>query len=322
MPSIETVIDLDKVPDPKDKEEKPDIEIEEGPAEAASPTEKKTEEKPKAEEPPGWDEDKLRKWASEKLRKRIDQLTYEKHEARREAQSYGEQLNESVRVARVLAEDRHRLASALAEGGKALKSESEAKANAAIQAAKVSWKAAYEAGDADRIAQAQQDLASATVELEKAKMMRPPPAPEPFQPQQWQQPQPQPQVARPSSAVLTWAEKNPWFHGDEPLSRDMTAQAHVIDERLAEEGIRENHPDYFKRIDEGMRQRFPEYFQGKEQREPPATAAPNVVAPATRTRNQAPRTVRLTESQLAIARRLNVDPRDYAREFLKLNEST
>ena len=119
-----------------------------------------------------------------------------------------------------------------------------------------------------------------------------------------------------------WREKNTWFGVDE----EMTALALGLHEKLVRSGVDPNTDEYYRRVDETMRKRFPEAFDDAEEDEQPQTkqaqkpARTNkpatVVAPVTR--GTAPRQVRLTPTQVAIAKKLGLSNEQYARELMKL----
>jgi myosin heavy subunit len=135
-----------------------------------------------------------------------------------------------------------------------------------------------------------------------------PPAP----PQQAYQPQPQ-QAAAPSPKAEEWAARNKWFGQD----RVLTYGAWGIHQTLVEnEGFDPNSDEYYTELDRRLREEFPKRFPdespqqtNRQQRSAPA------VAPATRSSgiNSARRTVRLSPSQVAIAKKLNVPLEEYAK---------
>ena len=94
----------------------------------------------------------------------------------------------------------------------------------------------------------------------------------------------------------------------------MTSFALGLHNKLVQEGISPQTDDYYERIDSRMRQLFPENFEDdtevEEQR--PRKRASNVVAPATR--STAPKKIRLTQSQVTIAKRLGLTPEQYAKQ--------
>ena len=121
--------------------------------------------------------------------------------------------------------------------------------------------------------------------------------------QQIQQPRPQP-----NPQAEDWAEKNPWFGQD----RVMTYAAWGIHQTLVEqEGVDPNSQEYYTELDRRVRSTFPDKFkdQSRQQRSAPA------VAPAARSSgiNSARRTVRLSPSQVAIAKKLGVPLEEYAK---------
>jgi hypothetical protein len=134
-------------------------------------------------------------------------------------------------------------------------------------------------------------------------------APEPqYQPPQQQQQAPQPQQPRPSPKAEDWASRNSWYGNN----RMLTYGAWGIHQTLIEEeGIEPDSDEYYTQLDQRLRDEFPKHFvdQPRQQRSAPA------VAPATRSSgiNSARRTVRLSPSQVAIAKKLGVPLEEYAK---------
>ena len=119
---------------------------------------------------------------------------------------------------------------------------------------------------------------------------------------------PAPQRPAPSPRAEEWAEQNSWFGQD----RVMTYAAWGIHQTLVEqEGVDPNSDEYYTELDRRVRQTFPDKFkdQSRQQRSAPA------VAPAARSSgiNSARRTVRLSPSQVAIAKKLGVPLEEYAK---------
>jgi len=186
-----------------------------------------------------------------------------------------------------------------------------------LSAAKKAYKEAYDAGDSDALADAQQAITQATFELETAKNFVPAPLQEEkfeVQPQQQYQPQP------PTDAKLNnWQSQNPWFGQDE----EMTAAALGLHEKLKRQGAAIGSDEYYATLDRTMRKRFPENFDDLEpevevehKEDTPRAKPSTVVAPATR--STAPKKIRLKTSQVAIAKKLGLTPEQYVRELLKL----
>ena len=109
----------------------------------------------------------------------------------------------------------------------------------------------------------------------------------------------------------------------------MTALALGLHDRLVRSGTDPTSDEYYSEINKTMRKRFPEKFSDEEARDsalrdearptPPARKQATTVAPATR--STAPRQVRLTPSQVAIAKRLGLSNEAYAKELIKLEKA-
>jgi hypothetical protein len=185
-----------------------------------------------------------------------------------------------------------------------------------LSAAKKAYKEAYDAGDSDALADAQQAITQATLEMENAKNFAPAPLQEEKFEVQTQQQYQQP----PTDAKLNnWQRQNPWFGQDE----EMTAAALGLHEKLKRQGAVIGSDEYYATLDQTMRKRFPENFDDQEPevevepKEDVQKAKPStVVAPATR--STAPKKIRLKTSQVAIAKKLGLTPEQYVRELLKL----
>jgi len=123
----------------------------------------------------------------------------------------------------------------------------------------------------------------------------------------------QPKAPMPDAKALAWQEKNAWFGKDQ----EMTSLALGLHEKLVSNGVDPSSDQYYRRIDETMHKRFPEYFGDTESlAEQPAQRKPStVVAPATR--STGPKKIRLTKTQLALAKKFKLTPEQYARELIK-----
>jgi hypothetical protein len=106
-----------------------------------------------------------------------------------------------------------------------------------------------------------------------------------------------------------WAEDNPWFGNDEV----MTNAAITIHNNIAQEGIEVDSEEYYNEVNSRLRKYFPESFD--DTKDEPKKEKPKpvqTVASAGRSQ-QGRRTVKLTKSQVAIAKRLGVPLEEYAR---------
>jgi len=263
---------------------------------------------------------------SEKVRKRINKLKYEQHEAQRQKEAAERMREEALRYAQQLAIKNQQYESLIQRGEGALVSQIKARANLALEQAKALYKDAYEAGDAQKIIEAQEKLLNAQTEFREAekheRVLQSRPKPQPvqqaYQPpvQQYQQPQ----VPQPSQKALDWTKKNPWF-GPQG-NREMTALAYGVHETLIrEQGVKPDTEEYYEKIDAAMRQRFSDYFEkdsdGVQVSVAPQRTPNTVVAAANRNNGARPRKIQLTATQVSVAKRLGLTPEQYAKQLIK-----
>jgi hypothetical protein len=259
---------------------------------------------------------------SEKVKKRLGQMKKVWHDERRAKEAALREREEALRFAQAREQEIKQLKQRLGNGEKAYIQEVTKAANNDLGVAKERLKQAYEAGDAGKITEAQEALTEAKLRIKQYENFQPS-LQEDFtgvQPNQQYQVPPAPQpVADPKAEA--WKDKNPWFGTDE----EMTALALGLHEKLVRSGVDPRSDDYYDRVNATMRKRFPDYFneeveekqtQTREAEKPSRTKPANVVAPVTR--GTAPRQVRLTPTQVAIAKKLGLSNEQYARELMKL----
>ena len=266
---------------------------------------------------------------SEKVKKRINKLRYQQHEERRQREAAEKMREEAVRVAQKYAEDNKKYHAIIQEGEQYLVHQIRERANLALEQAKSQYRQAYEEGNTDKVVEAQEAMMKAQSEFQSADYQMGQINQNREQWKQWQQQQasmpqqpvvPQPEQAeqppQPTEKAARWAQENPWF-GQE---KDMTALAYGVHERLVrDEGYDPNSDEYFETIDRTMRSKFPEYFGDEEvsTEEPAAKSPPVVTAPSSRNNGAKPRKVKLTRTQLSLAKRLGLTPEQYANQLVK-----
>ena len=265
---------------------------------------------------------------SDKVKKRINKLRYQQHEERRQREAAEKMREEAVRVAQKYADENKKYHAIIQEGEQYLVHQIRERANLALEQAKSHYRQAYEEGNTDKVVEAQEAMIKAQSEFQSAdyqmnqmnaeqqrRAQQPQRFPEPQPPVQ--QPQPQVQAPpQPTEKAAKWAQDNPWF-GQE---KDMTALAYGVHERLVrDEGYDPNSDEYFETIDRTMRSKFPEYFGDEEvsTEEPAAKSPPVVTAPSSRNNGAKPRKVKLTRTQLSLAKRLGLTPEQYANQLVK-----
>jgi hypothetical protein len=255
---------------------------------------------------------------SEKVKKRLSQMKKVWHDERREKERAAREKEEALQFAQRAYEENKQLKQRLSAGEKVYVTEVTKAAETELATAKDSLKRAYEGGDAEKITEAQDALTDAKLKLREYQRYRPALQEPEDTVQQSQQTQP-PRV-QPDQKAEAWRQKNTWFGADE----EMTSLALGLHEKLVRSGVDPRSDDYYQQVDKTMRKRFPDYFGEAEpptveREEPPPRKASTVVAPATR--STAPRQVRLTSTEAAIAKRLGLTPEAYAREKMKLESN-
>ena len=279
------------------------------------------------------DDDELSGY-SDKVQKRINKLRYEQHEERRKREAAEKMREEAVRVAEQLNQKNRENEALINRGEAALVSQIKQRAELALQEARNSYKKAYEEGDTDNVVSSQESLMRAQAELSEAERYENNLAQSQAQREQQEQQFYQQRVANEAAQNVAqqqtrsvdpeaqdWANKNPWFMQDG--YEEMTSLAYGTHASLIKKGIQPNSSEYFRQIDRRLRNAFPEYdwqengdTDGRD-----ATVTVNqpstVVAPSARSNGAKPRKVRLTSTQLSLAKRLGLTPEQYARQLAK-----
>jgi len=279
--------------DKDDKSEKPEISIEEDTVDTQ-------EAKPK---------ENLQEY-SEGVQKRIDKLTKKMREAERREQA-------ALAYAEGLKKKYSDVKSKYDEIDESYVKQYDARIDSEKDQVKAKLKTAIEMNDSEAIISAQEDLARLTVEKERAKISladrerrkKVTEAPEQELQSQSNDPiqQVENQVNNPSPKARDWAEKNDWFGQDQY----MTNTAFQIHENLVGEGFDVDSEDYYNEIDKRIKEVFPHKFSESETQEQPRKPV-QTVATANRGKTGR-RSVKLTKSQVAIAKKLGVPLEEYAK---------
>lgn len=247
---------------------------------------------------------------SAKVKKKLIQMKRLAHEERREKEAALREQQEAINLAQRVIEENKRLKSTLTDSEKNVLASVQRAVNLELEAAKRAYREAYDSGDTDKVLEAQEKLTEASLKADKVKNYRPAPLQtEEFEVQTAPQPAPKVQV---DQSAVAWQRQNPWFGED----KVMTGMALAVHEQLKEEGVALSSKEYYRRIDETMRKRFPEKFESDKPEETRGTKPSTVVAPASRSTSS--KRVRLTQSQMNIAKKLNLTPEQYAQAVLKL----
>lgn len=251
---------------------------------------------------------------SDKVRTRIKHFSKGYHDERRAKEQALREREELENLARKLVEENKRLQGDVGKGRSAMIEQAKRAVANDLEKAKREYREAYEAGNTDGVLEAQEKLTTARLRQDKLNNFRAPSKPSQDMVQRPQEPdkqqQAQPSRAAPQSApiddrVAAWAKDNPWFGQDE----EMTSFSLGLDSKLKKQGIDPRSDEYYEKVNARMREVFPGYF-GEEKKK---SGNKSVVAPATRSRSQ--KKVRLTASQVRIAKRLNVPLKQYAEQY-------
>jgi len=245
---------------------------------------------------------------SKNVQNRIKKLTEKYRKAERDGQ-------EASRLAQQLMEENKKLKSQVTNLDKGYVSSEEARLQAQLESAKRQYREAYESGNADQMFDAQQLISQIGVaqdRVNQAKLRFERAQPTEAQPVQQPQVQPQPQAQaapQPDPKAQEWAEKNEWFGSDEV----MTYAAFGIHRKLVEEeGFDPQSEEYYTEVDRRIRAEFPQKFPAAKK--PSGAQVASAGASASRSNVKSGRgSVKLSPSEVAMARKLNVPLEEYAK---------
>ena len=268
------------------------------------------EEKPVVEakvEKPVEKKDELEEY-SEGVKKRIAKLTQKMREAER-------QREEAVSYAQSVKREKDQIESRILKTDERYVSEFESRVTSSLANAKIALKSAIDSQDVDGQVNAQQQIAELTMEAARLRTMKV--AQEDSVARQKEvniTPQQTMQTARVDPKAEDWAARNNWFGQDSA----MTYTAFDLHKKLVEEeGIDPKSDEYYEEIDKRIRLEFPHKFATKDTTTTTERAKPaQTVASANRpSQSGRKKTVRLTPSQVAIAKRLGVPLEEYAKHL-------
>jgi len=245
---------------------------------------------------------------SENVQKRIRKLTA----ARRQAEEEAAAAVQYIQQVQAQNEEYKKRLSTVNTG---YMSEYEGRISSQEAQAKRALAEAYEAGDYDRVADAQSAIAQIAIEKERLRVQKTrsqtQAAQAQAQPQQ-QQYQPQPRQQQRDPKLESWLGKNQWFGQD----KVMTGVARTIHETLvAEEGYDPTSDEYYAEIDKRMRREMPQKFQGDKKNVQSVTPAGSGNRSLKSGRKKQ---VELNPGQVRLAERLGVPLDKYAAQVAKL----
>ena len=255
------------------------------------------------------DEDELDQY-SEGVQKRINKLTAARRKAEEEAAA-------AVQYIQQMQNENENIKQRLKTIDKGYVSEYEGRITSQEAQAKRALTEAHEAGDYEKVADAQSAIAQIAIEKERLRLQKArseqdqQQAEMPQQVQPQAQAQPQPQQER-DPKLDSWLSKNEWFGKDNV----MTGAARALHETLvAEEGFDPRTDEYYAEIDKRMRREMPQKFQGDKKNVQSVTPAGS----GTRSlKSGRKKSVELNPGQVALAQKLKIPLEKYAAEVAKL----
>jgi hypothetical protein len=249
---------------------------------------------------------------SEGVKKRINQLT-----ARRKAAT--EEAEAAVQYAQQVHQENQQMKARLQQLDQGYRSEYEGRVVSQEQQAKRALTEAHEAGDYEKVAEAQSALSQVAIEKERIRLQTAKAKREEqqrqYEAEQQQQRQQQPQQQQRQAAdpkLEKWLSKNDWFEKDNVMKAAATA---IHNQIVGEEGFDPTTDEYYSEIDKRIRKEMPHKFQAKQQNA-------QVVTPASGNgrslKSGRKRSVELTPGQVAFANKMRIPLEVYAKEVVKL----
>ena len=281
-------------------EEEQDIVVEE-------PEQQEEEKAPVAAQPEETELDSYSKGVQSRIKKLTEKYRQEERDK-----------SEAVRVSTHLLEENKKLKSRVQALDTGYLSEYGSRIESQTDAAKRVYKEAYEAGDTDKMLEAQQALSNIAIETQRyntAKARAEQQARVQVQRQEQQQQavqsQPAPQQQQQADPrAQDWATKNEWFGQD----KVMTAAAFALHSQLTDdEGFDPTSDEYYTEVNRRIRAEFPHKFQASKKSGGGSQVASAGNSASRSTNKQGRRSVKLTHSQVAIAKKLGVPLEEYAK---------
>jgi hypothetical protein len=251
-------------------------------------------------------EEDLRSY-SKKVQDRIKGMSARVHAERRAKEERERQLSEAVKFAESLLKRNNQLSELVENGEKVLIGEHKSRLETQLNAAKVAYREAHEAGDANAMIAAQEQIAKAAAAMDRVSVHQTAPMPRLSEEDFRRQfaPKQQPQIDPQTEA---WRRKNDWF-GKDTVMTGFAMSLHS--ELTRNRGISPNDPAYWRTINSEMKKRFPERFESEQPRRREVT-----VGSGERGGSSESRRVVLTESQVKLAKRLGLTTEQYAKQVL------
>jgi hypothetical protein len=262
----------------------------------------------KASDPPSDVTDEELEEYSDKVKNRIKHFSKGYHDERRAKETALREAQELEKLTKQLVEENKQLKNTTVKNQTVMLDQAKKSADIELERAKAAYKVAYEAGEADAVVEAQENITAAKIKSDKLNNFKLPSLQDKETPVETKVETTAPApVADPRATE--WAKTNTWFGTDDEMTSYVLGLHNKLVKANGQEYAQTN--EYYETIDSRMRTIFPENFEDIEtETEKPKLS--NVVAPATR--STAPKKVRLTQTQVTLANRLGVPLELYAKK--------
>ena len=243
---------------------------------------------------------------SDKVKNRIKHFSKGYHDERRAKETALRERQELEKLAQQLVEENKQLKSTTVKNQTTMLDQAKKSAEVDLANAKAAYKVAYESGEADAVVEANESITTAKIKSDRLNNFKLPTLQEDETPVTVKE-----EITAPAAVAdpraTDWAKTNTWFGTDD----EMTSYVLGLHSKLVKSGMDPKSDEYYENIDSRMRTIFPENFEDIET-ETEKPKLNNVVAPATR--STAPKKVRLTQTQVTLAKRLGVPLELYAKK--------
>ena len=191
---------------------------------------------------------------SEKVQKRMKELTHARHDERRAKESATREREEAIRIAQKLIEENKALRQNVNTSQNTAVESMKAQAESNLVMVRKKLKEAQENYDTDAIIAAQEELAEVKFSMERLKNYRPAPLQE--RKEEVYNQTTTPQAPPPDPKAMSWQQQNQWFGQDD----EMTSLALAVHKKLVETGVDPRSDEYYERVDARMREVLPSHF--------------------------------------------------------------
>jgi hypothetical protein len=253
---------------------------------------------------------------SKNVQARMKELTRVRHDERRAKEAVTREKQDLERIAQQLYDENNQLKQYVQTGSRQYIDQSKTLAVNELESARMAYKKAQEAFDADAILAAQESLLEAKMKVNALNNIRQAPLQQPqnrVQPQQYA-----PQEVPLDEKTLRWQAKNQWFSADG--FEDVSSYALGLHKKLINAGYDPRSDEYFSEIDTRVKDKFPEVFGNERAKSNESPRRPvSVVSPAARSSGK--RTIQMTPRAMALAKKFGITPQQYAIQQAKLENS-